>query len=174
MTPDRIDRALLLPRSGVGVVAPWLVIAPATEVIRIDLRLIDRVEVLGVTESAEESQEEASPGQSNLLLVCGDLEVAVFIADGTGATRQLSEQAVAYTREATKTSSGDLDRFVVIDEDPVVLRGDRLQIGTLAFRIGDVREYALRGANIPLRHGRMVQAAMALLVVAAAERDLAP
>jgi len=36
----------LLPRSGVAVVAPWLVIAPAgNPIIRLDLRLLDRVEI---------------------------------------------------------------------------------------------------------------------------------
>ena len=34
-----------------------------------------------------------------------------------------------------------------------------------------VREYALRGQNIPLTGGRLLQAAMGLMVVAAEERD---
>ena len=48
--------------------------------------------------------------------------------------------------------------------------GDYLQVGQVAFRIAEVREYALRGANLPLTGGRLLQAAMGLLVVAAEER----
>ena len=54
--------------------------------------------------------------------------------------------------------------------DVVYLRGDYLQVGQVAFRIAEVREYALRGANLPLTGGRLLQAAMGLLVVAAEER----
>ena len=53
------------------------------------------------------------------------------------------------------------------------LRGDYLQVGQVAFRISEVREYALRGANLPLTGGRLLQAAMGLLVVAAEERAAA-
>lgn len=159
MPADTIDRTRLLPRSGVGVLAPWLVIAPGTDQqIRLDLRLLDRVEVI-------ESEEHL-----HLLLVCGDLEIAVFVADGDAATRQIAEKAAVHTGQ---TTSGDLDRFVVVDDDAVVLRGERLQVGEVAFRVDQVREYALRGANIPLPRGRVLQAAMALLVVAAAERAAA-
>lgn len=38
-----IDRSQLLPRSGIGVVGPWLVIALVdAPVVRLDLRLLDR------------------------------------------------------------------------------------------------------------------------------------
>jgi hypothetical protein len=47
----------------------------------------------------------------------------------------------------------------------VFLRNDYLQVGQVAFRITEVREYALRGANLPLTGGRLLQAAMGLLVV---------
>ena len=40
-----IDRQRLLPRSGIGVEAPWLVIAPpGNPIIRLDARLLDRAE----------------------------------------------------------------------------------------------------------------------------------
>lgn len=185
MAPDTIDCTLLLPRSGVGVSAPWLVIAPpaADQMIGLDLRLLDRIELVDPAESPDESHNEEatstcakSQGSDHvdLLLVCGDLEIALFIADGPDATWQVAEQAAVHTREVTKlTSSGNLERFVVVDEDPVLLRGDFLQVGNLKFRIHEVREYAVRGANIPLTQGRLLQAAMAMLVVAAAERDAA-
>src|SRR5438132_715544 len=56
----------------------------------------------------------------------------------------------------------------------VHMHGDHLKIGGagLSFRISEVREYALRGANLPLTGGRLLQAAMGLLVVAAEERAL--
>lgn len=55
----------------------------------------------------------------------------------------------------------------------VRLRGDFIQIGSVAFRVDEVREYAVAGENLPLPGGRMLQAAMATLVVAAAQRAAA-
>src|SRR5439155_6207148 len=44
--PTMVDRTKLLPRSGIGVEAPWLVIAPpGNPIIRLDARLLDRVEL---------------------------------------------------------------------------------------------------------------------------------
>src|SRR5256885_539789 len=43
-----IDRTRLLPRSGIGVDSAWLVIAPpGNPIIRLDARLLDRVELIG-------------------------------------------------------------------------------------------------------------------------------
>lgn len=64
----------------------------------------------------------------------------------------------------------DPERFLIIGSDAVVRRGEHIHIGVRAFRIGEVEEYALRGANLPLGGGGLLQAAMALLVVAVAER----
>jgi hypothetical protein len=61
--------------------------------------------------------------------------------------------------------------MLFIGKDVVRQVGELLQIGDVKFRISEVREYALRGANLPLQGGRLLQAAMALLVVAAGERD---
>src|SRR5690242_10640332 len=48
VAPTTIDRTRLLPRSGIGVDAPWLVIAPpGNPIIRLDARLLDRVELIG-------------------------------------------------------------------------------------------------------------------------------
>jgi hypothetical protein len=66
-----------------------------------------------------------------------------------------------------------LCNFVVVGNDTVFVRAEYIQIGQLAYRIDQVREYALRGQNLPLSHGRLIQAAMASLVVAADERDSA-
>ena len=44
-----VDRTRLLPRSGIGVEAPWLIIAPpGNPVIRLDARLLDRVELIAL------------------------------------------------------------------------------------------------------------------------------
>ena len=61
----------------------------------------------------------------------------------------------------------EIESALLVGEDVVYLRGDYLQVGQVAFRISEVREYALRGANLPLTGGRLLQAAMGLLVVAA-------
>ena len=43
-----LERANLLPRSGIGVSGAWLVIAPpGNPMIRLDARLLDRVELIG-------------------------------------------------------------------------------------------------------------------------------
>jgi hypothetical protein len=67
----------------------------------------------------------------------------------------------------------ELEHALLVGSDVVYLRGDYLQVGQVAFRIQEVREYALRGANLPLTGGRLLQAAMGLLVVAAEERAAA-
>jgi hypothetical protein len=78
------------------------------------------------------------------------------------------EQAAPVLRSAT---DADHDAFVFVDEVPVRHRGEYLQVGPSAYRISEVREYAVHGANIPLGNGGLLQAATALLVVAASERN---
>ena len=294
--------------------APWLIIAPhGNPVARLDLRVLDRIEL-----NSDDHADHEGPKQAwgcELLLVCGDLEVAIYIADGVEAAARVVRAAAPLTRERSAApperaaiSSGavpaeiplqsvtaalvakflvlsshdfdapageldrcagmeleltrpqmiigrtqesdlvlahrsisrdharvtrdpdteryticdlrsdygvrvngergmafelrhddivdlgrvrmrfvepgqdfelahqptDLEQFVVIGRDAVVQRGDYIQVGKLAFRIGEVRDYALKGANLPLPQGALLQAAVALLVVAAAERDSAP
>src|SRR5688572_26736960 len=80
-----LRRAQLLPRSGIGVLAPWLVIAPpGIPAIRIDLRLLDRVRM------------HSEPG---VVLVCRDLEVALDIADGLEAAHRVVVEAAPWTLE---------------------------------------------------------------------------
>ena len=67
----------------------------------------------------------------------------------------------------------ELEHALLVGSDVVFLRGEYLQVGQVAFKISEVREYALRGANLPLTGGRLLQAAMGLLVVAAEERAAA-
>jgi len=231
--PTTIDRTRLLPRSGIGVEAPWLVIAPpGNPIIRLDARLLDRVELIGRSPTAplvasglatagvaaaalslvpggvfacaglaylahERFSEARRRARSrDLLLALGDLEVALHVADGPDAAKGISEQLAPYTRDAPITrpevyedakrrmraqaegkgeasARRELEHALLVGNDVVFLRGEYLQVGQVAFRISEVREYALRGQNLPLTGGRLLQAAMGLLVVAAEERAAA-
>jgi hypothetical protein len=129
----------------------------------------------------------------DLLLALGDLEVALHVVDGPDSAKRIADQLAPYTREAPiarpevyedarrrlqaqSQGRGDvalrreLERGLVVGADVVQVSGDYLLVGQQSFRIEEVREYALRGANLPLPGGRMLQAAMGLLVVAAEER----
>jgi hypothetical protein len=233
VAPTALDRTRLLPRSGIGVDGAWLVIAPpGNPIIRLDARLLDRVELIGrsptaplvasgvATAGALAAALSVVPGgifaclglaylanerfgearrrsrSRDLLLALGDLEVALHVADGPEAAKSISEQLAPYTRDAPITrpevyedakrrvraqaegrgeasARREIEHALLVGADVVYLRGDYLQVGQVAFRISEVREYALRGANLPLTGGRLLQAAMGLLVVAAEERAAA-
>jgi hypothetical protein len=233
-TPLQIDRARLLPRSGIGVENAWLVIAPpGNPIIRLDARLLDRVELIGRSPTAplvwsgmatagvaaaalsfipggvfacaglaylaHERFSEARRRQRSrdLLLALGDLEVALHVADGPEAAKNIADQLAPYTRDAPITrpevyedakrrmraqaegkgeasAKRELENALLVGTDVVYMHGDWLHVGSGAtFRIAEVREHALRGANLPLQGGRLLQAAMGLLVVAAAGRAAA-
>lgn len=219
----------LLPRSGIGVDDGDLVIAPpGNPVIRLDARLLDRVELIGrspvsaaVTSGVaalgaiagavailpgsiftvagfgylayERFSEARRRGKSrDLLLALGDLEVALHVVDGPDAAKRVCDQLAPYTRDApisrpevyedarrrlhagvggdARAARREVDRALVVGADVVHVRDGFLQVGQRAFRLDEVREYALRGANLPLPGGRLLQAAMGLLVVAAEDR----
>jgi hypothetical protein len=83
-----IDRGLLLPRSGVGVEPPWLIIAPlGSAAIRIDLRILDRISV--------------PTGEPMIVLECNELEVGLDIAEGHEAALTISRAAWKWTRAHT-------------------------------------------------------------------------
>lgn len=314
MVDQVIGRAQLYPRSGVGVVAPWLVIAPpGNPVIRLDLRLLDRV---AVWDGSEDDDRPGAEPRSHLMLACGGLDTCLYIADGADAVEAIVREAAPLTRDgasvslpastnqlasepavveasardstlhgrpqlvvvsssadgeggATSTNAfagvvydlmrddvaigraeendvvirhpslsrnharitrdpstgryaihnvdatngvrvngeeqdtvelhdgdwidlghvrmrfrdpsevtvavpaapADLERLLLVGSDVVRLRGEFIQVGDLAFRVNEVREYAMQGANIPLNKGRLLQAALAMFVVAAAERE---
>jgi hypothetical protein len=231
--PTTVDRTKLLPRSGIGVEAPWLVIAPpGNPIIRLDARLLDRVDLIGRSPTAplitsglatagvaaaalslvpggvfacaglaylahERFSEARRRSRSrDLLLALGELEVALHVADGPEAAKGIADQLAPYTRDAPITrpevyedakrriraqaegrgeasARRELEHALLVGSDVVFLRNDFLQVGQVAFKIGEVREYALRGANLPLTGGRLLQAAMGLLVVEAEERAAA-
>lgn len=160
------ERTLLLPKSGVGVVQHWLVVAPPRNpVIRLDLRALD--EIWRPTEDDEDADRTC-----DIMLACGDLEVAMRVVDGPEAIDRIVREAAPHTREVTGDRTPvDPAQLLIVGDDAVLFRDRFIQIGRVAFRVDEVREYALRGANVPLTNGRVLQAAMALLVVAAAERD---
>ena len=224
---SQIDRQRLLPRSGIGVDGAWLVIAPpGNPIIRLDARLLDRVELIGrsptgplvwsgvATAGVAAAALSIVPGgvfacaglaylaherfsearrrtrSRDLLLALGDLEVALHVADGPEAAKNIRDELAPYTRDAPITrpevyedakrrmraqaegkgeasAMREIENALLVGTDVVYLRGDYLQVGQVAFRISEVREYALRGANLPLTGGRLLQAAMGLLVVAA-------
>jgi hypothetical protein len=229
-TPSTIDRGKLLPRSGIGVDAPWLVIAPpGNPIIRLDARLLDRVELIGRSPTAplvasglatagvaaaalslvpggvfacaglaylahERFSEARRRSRSrDLLLALGDLEVALHVADGPEAAKRIADELAPYTRDAPITrpevyedakrrmraqaegkgeasAKREIEHALLVGNDVVYMHSDRLHVGAMQFKITEVREYALRGANLPLQGGRLLQAAMGLLVVAAEER----
>ncbi len=129
----------------------------------------------------------------DLLLALGKLEVALHVVDGPDPAKRIADRLAPYTRDAPITrpdvyedarrrlqahSRGsrdaatrkELEHGLSVGDDVVRVTGDYLQVGAVAFRIDEVRDYALRGANLPLPGGRLLQAAMGLLVVAAQER----
>ncbi len=224
------ERSTLLPKSGIGVQGPYLVIAPpGNPVIRLDARLLDRIELVkrsstgamvvagvaamgivagalawipggiftcaGLAYLAHERYTEANRRNHSrdLLLALGDLEVALHVIDGPESAKQIAERLAPYTREAPITrpevyedavrrlraqsegrrlesSRRELEQALVVGADVVQVKGELLQVGAVSFRVEEVREHALRGANLSLPGGRLLQAAMGLLMVAADDR----
>lgn len=129
----------------------------------------------------------------DLLLGLGQLEVALHIADGIAAAKAIVAELAPYARSAAITrrevyedaksrlraraeGNGaanvrrELAGTLVVGSDTVFVQDDRLHVGEVSFRIADVRGQAIRGANLPLPHGKQLQAALGLLVVAAEAR----
>lgn len=232
-SPTKTGGVRVLPRSGIGVDAPWLIIAPpGNPAIRLDARLLDRVDLIrrsptaplvatglavaggvaaglsllpggifacaGLAYLAHDRFGEARRRLRcrDLLLELGDLEVALHVADGPSAASAIAQQLTPYTRSAAITrpevyedakariraategiaaaaARRELEHALLVGNESVFVRGDVLQVGTSAFHVADVRDHASRGANLTLAGGRLLQAAMGLLVVAADARAMA-
>jgi hypothetical protein len=227
-----VNRPGLLPRSGIGIDGPYLVIAPpGNPVIALDSRLLDRIELIGRSPTSAVVMSAAAAGGAvagalslipggllacaglaylaherlsearrrarsrDLLLALGNLEVALHVADGAEAAKRLADSLAPYTREAPITrpevyedarrrlgaqiegrkdrARRELERGLLVGDDVVSVSDGYLSVGSVAFRVEEVRDYAVRGANLPLPGGRLLQAAMGLLVVAADERTRA-
>ncbi len=217
----------LLPRSGIGVDGPYLVIAPpGNPAISLDSRLLDRVELIERSAKApyvvgalavggtiaglfsllpggffltggmaylahERITEGLRRGKSrDLLLALGKLEVALHVEDGDDAAKRIAESLSPYTRSAPITraevyqdakrrlqrqaSGKNSDSLggegLQVGDEPVFVEDGFLRVGGTSFHVAEVRDYALRGANLPLPGGRLLQAALGLLVVVAQER----
>jgi hypothetical protein len=127
----------------------------------------------------------------DLLLTLGKLDVALHIADGARATEDLAARLRPYTRRAPISSAEvyeDARRrlaaavaverapaaaatgALTIGADDVAVHDGLLRVGETTFTVEQVRDLAMRGANLVLPGGRLLQAAVGLLVVAAAER----
>jgi len=227
-----VSRPALLPRSGIGIDGPYLIIAPpGNPVISLDSRLLDRIELIGRSPTSAVVMSAAAAGGAvagalslipggllacaglaylaherlsearrrarsrDLLLALGNLEVALHVADGAEAAKRLADALSPYTREAPITrpevyedarrrlgaqvegrrdrARRELERGLLVGDDEVSVADGYLSVGAVAFRVEEVRDYAVRGANLPLPGGRLLQAAMGLLVVAADERTRA-
>ena len=100
----------LLPKSGVAVVAPWLVIAPAgNPVIRLDLRLLDHVEIRPESEDDDPDDVDAERHRlCEVVLTCGELDVGLYIADGPEAAARIVSAAAPLTRSGSKSEAPPL------------------------------------------------------------------
>jgi hypothetical protein len=68
-------------------------------------------------------------------------------------------------------AAADPAHFIVVGGDAVRRTFDEyIQVGSVAFHLDQVADYAQHGANLPLPNRALLQAAMAMLVVAADER----
>lgn len=129
----------------------------------------------------------------DLLLVLGDLEVALHVADGAAAARDLAERLAPYTRGAPLATPASYEdarrrlhahgegqgeaarraeaaRALRLGDHLVRVEDGRLVVGEFGVAIEEVRALSLRGANLQLPGGRLLQAALGLLVVAADAR----
>jgi len=149
-----------LPESGLAVLDPWLIIAVKNNpLIRLDLRALDRITLAD------------APGAA-ILLVCADLEIGLDVVEGRAAAEGLVRDAAPHTREAIgRVSPVDASRILFVGHDAVRIRDGFVEIGDCAFRWDEVRDHALRGGTLPLPGGGLLQAAMALLAVAAFHRE---
>ncbi len=84
---------------------------------------------------------------------------------------EASEEVAYEPAHAAPDTPSHLERFVIVGGDAVLHRSGFIHVGSVAFRLDEVRRYAASGANLPLAGGRLLQGATAMLVVAAAERD---
>ncbi len=150
--------------------------------------------LLGILTTARATAWMIGEGQGSLRLDLGRLRVAVQIHDGPRAAGRVAAALRPWTRSAPLAdpaayedvrrrldaalagrppprSNDAASAPVAVGEDQVRLVGDSLHVGVRSFPISLVRELAQRGENLPLDGDGAVQAALALLVVAAEERS---
>lgn len=171
----------LLPSSYIGVDGPWLVIAaPTNPMIRLNVTALDRVKFAKLRDKGHTA--------SGLDLEVEDDQVQLHVADGREAAKGVAARLAPYTRNARITRAdvyedavrrlqtrGESDRgrepILIVGEETVSARDGVLQIGNLVkYKISEVGPYAKRAEDLPLPGGGSLQAALAMLVVAAEGR----
>jgi hypothetical protein len=174
-------RSKLLPSSGVGVVGPWLVIAPGRNpVIRVDLRLLDSIRVGSDADRDSDGDEDATSDdrdhdrdhdpRSTLILSCNELEVALSIADGLAAVERLVDEALRFTGQA----AGDRElpvmrgepapahelprdgRLVVLEPEGVGVAFDLVRPTMMIGRAED-NDIVLRHRSVSRTHARLTR-----------------
>jgi hypothetical protein len=143
----------------------------------VDTRLLDRIGVHDLEISLE----------------LKDLEVSLEIEDGPQAAIHIVDKLRSYPRQMPIVAPDAYEDAVrrLIARGPqndeigapfahlqgseasnqtIYVRGQYLVIGGFAFKLSEVEEYGLHGADIPLPDGGAVQAALALMVIALQER----
>lgn len=127
----------------------------------------------------------------DLLLALGSLEVALHVEDGAAEAKYIADSLSQYSRNTPITRAevyqdaklrlrsqsagkmepqGESAMGLRVGDEVVMVSNGFLRVGGTSFRNKEVREYALRGANLPLPGGRLLQAALGLLVIVADER----
>ena len=82
------------------------------------------------------------------------------------AKRRLRAAVTGQKPPATRRAGEAL----LLGEEAAYVANGVLRVGTTEFDADQVREYAIRGANLPLPGGRLLQAGLGLLLFAAHER----
>ncbi len=128
--------------------------------------------------------------KATLLLCVGDTQVALVEEGGLGAANRIAESLSPYTRtaeittqqvyqnakrrlRASQTSKGHPEKSsagVSLGGKMVTVADNHLVIGGARFAVETIKQYAKKGKNIRLPQGELLQAALALLVIAAKER----
>jgi hypothetical protein len=123
----------------------------------------------------------------------GKLRVALEISDGAPAAREAARALARWTRGAPITDPSvyedaarrldaalagrpapGAERPLRVGDEPVRVEDDQVKIGERCFPVVEVRRRAELGENLALGPGAAVQAALALLVVAAVGRQNEP
>jgi hypothetical protein len=151
----------------------WLVLEhPENPIIRLDAGQIDRIRT----------------HDSDVLFDVGDLQVSLVISGGQATATFIADRLSRYTRLTPITepevyeyakrqlellkAGADLHRSMVfVGDEPVEVDGQVLRIGGFTFPIHNAIRSGRVGESIRLPNGRYLQAGLALLVVAASERE---
>jgi len=149
----------------------WLVLDyPGNPTIRLDARLVDRIFV----------------DDGHLIVNVDDVAIGVTISGGEHVARMVAEKLRPFTRTAPITlpevyddarrrlaaacQGGDHSSpALLFGNDVVRASNELLYVGSTAFWLSDVEDYALTARELPLPNGKL-QAALARLIIADRQR----